>query len=181
MTRTAESTSSESLQLLENAFLIFVLLAANSIVVQFKQAIQAADTSRPITGNTVQAHFFHNGQCDCRNPSQSAACSNCQKFGDNAAAAMDVQSFSCRCLSQHPAKLQCTHELLWLLASCFALSCARALHRRVRSLREISSTDAMEGCWRWRELQLHDRQGRVRSRSPLRTYRSEWSTAGRPL
>lgn len=64
------------------------------IIVQFKQAIQAVDTSRPITGNTVQAHFFHNKMCDCTNPSQSAECANCQKFGDNAAAAMDVQSFS---------------------------------------------------------------------------------------
>lgn len=98
MTRTAESKSRDPkrIGLPENACLIFVLLAANSIVVQFKQAIQAVDTSRPITGNTVQAHFFHNGQCDCTNPSQSAACSDCQKFGDNAAAAMDVQSFSCR-------------------------------------------------------------------------------------
>jgi len=51
---------------------VWVWVCAYSIVVQFKQAIQAVDTSRPITGNTVQAHFFHNEkECDCTNPSQS--------------------------------------------------------------------------------------------------------------
>ena len=94
---------SETLRLVDKAACLICMLAVDSIVVQFKQAIQAVDTSRPITGNTVQAHFFHNEQeCDCNDPSQSAACSNCQKFGDNAAAAMDVQSFSCKRRQPYP-------------------------------------------------------------------------------
>jgi len=66
------------------------------IAVQFKQAIQSADASRPITGNTVQAHFFHGKGCNCSdgNFSHSAECANCRKLTDNFADAMDVQSFS---------------------------------------------------------------------------------------
>lgn len=66
------------------------------IAVQFKQAIQSADASRPITGNTVQAHFFHGRGCNCSdgNFSHSAECANCRKLTDKFADAMDVQSFS---------------------------------------------------------------------------------------
>jgi hypothetical protein len=64
------------------------------IAVQFKQALLEVDSSRPITGNTVQAHFFDGKGCDCSNPSQSAECANCGKLTDKFANAMDVQSFS---------------------------------------------------------------------------------------
>ena len=63
---------------------------------QFKQALQVVDSSRPITGNTVQAHFFAGKGCDCsaENVSHDLNCANCGKLTDNFAQAMDVQSFS---------------------------------------------------------------------------------------
>ena len=61
----------------------------SDIAAQFKQALRAVDRSRPITGNTVQDHFFTGQGADCGTGDAS-----CGRLTDTFADAMDVQSFS---------------------------------------------------------------------------------------
>lgn len=61
----------------------------SDIAAQFKRAILAADRSRPITGNTVQDHFFTKQGSDC-----GTGDAVCGRLTDEFADVMDVQSFS---------------------------------------------------------------------------------------